>query len=438
MTTEVAVLNRSAVALAADSAVTLQGPEGPKIYQTNKLFTLSKFHPVGIMVYGAAVFMDVPWEIIIKRYRSELGRRAFPTLAEYGAHFRNFLERDSTFFPASRQRVHLNQFARWWLRRLKYSLRKSVNEKLQSSGSVSDRAVRSIFRNIVNEDIAHLRSHKNIPRFSRTSASSIVKRYRNEIRGAIQDELQVLVGAVPIQILEMGCALAITRDLYWPSKSGVVIAGFGKDDVFPHVHCHELDSIIDGKLRCYPSRERHIAPDRVSASLMAFAQGEMVGLFMNGIDEDFAEFIRGFISGALLKGYPSLIEKSLGRLMSPSQTTKIRRRLRQIGNQLSSKLELGISEYMKKYHSDPIVEIIDHLPKEELAAMAEALVNLTSFKRHVTRQAETVGGPIDVAIISQGDGFVWIKRKHYFSQELNPHFISSYFRKEEKRVRGNS
>jgi hypothetical protein len=72
MTTEVAVLNRSAVALAADSAVTLQGPEGPKIYQTNKLFTLSKYHPVGIMVYGAAVFMDVPWEIIIKRYRSEL------------------------------------------------------------------------------------------------------------------------------------------------------------------------------------------------------------------------------------------------------------------------------------------------------------------------------------------------------------------------------
>ena len=73
--------------------------------------------------------------------------------------------------------------------------------------------------------------------------------------------------------------------------------------------------------------------------------------------------------------------------MSPSQMTKIRRQLRQIGNQLSSKLDSGISEYMKNYHSDPIVDIIDHLPKEELAAMAEALVNLTSLKRHVTRQA---------------------------------------------------
>jgi hypothetical protein len=79
-------------------------------------------------------------------------------------------------------------------------------------------------------------------------------------------------------------------------------------------------------------------------------------------------------------------------------------------------------------HSDPIVEIVNHLPKEELADMAEALVNLTSFKRHVTHHAETVGGPIDVATISRGDGFIWIKRKHYFTPDLNPHFIANYLR----------
>jgi hypothetical protein len=78
-------------------------------------------------------------------------------------------------------------------------------------------------------------------------------------------------------------------------------------------------------------------------------------------------------------------------------------------------------------HSSPIVDIVDHLPKEELAAMAEAFVNLTSYKRHVTSQAETVGGPIDVALISRGDGFIWIKRKHYFDCALNQHFLSNYY-----------
>ena len=37
--------------------------------------------------------------------------------------------------------------------------------------------------------------------------------------------------------------------------------------------------------------------------------------------------------------------------------------------------------------------------------------------------AVTVGGEIDVAIISKGDGFIWKKRKHYFKSELNPHFF---------------
>ncbi len=62
--------------------------------------------------------------------------------------------------------------------------------------------------------------------------------------------------------------------------------------------------------------------------------------------------------------------------------------------------------------------------------MAESLVNLTSFKRRVTMDPETVGGPIDVAVISKGDGFVWIKRKHYFTKELNPQFVANYYREE--------
>ncbi len=45
--------------------------------------------------------------------------------------------------------------------------------------------------------------------------------------------------------------------------------------------------------------------------------------------------------------------------------------------------------------------------------------------------AETVGGPIDVAVISKGDGFIWIKRKHYFSPELNPQFFANYYRRHE-------
>jgi hypothetical protein len=67
------------------------------------------------------------------------------------------------------------------------------------------------------------------------------------------------------------------------------------------------------------------------------------------------------------------------------------------------------------------------LPKDELAATAEALVSLTSVKRKMSRGPETVGGPIDVAVISKGDGFIWISRKHYFQPDLNVQFSRVYF-----------
>jgi len=79
---------------------------------------------------------------------------------------------------------------------------------------------------------------------------------------------------------------------------------------------------------------------------------------------------------------------------------------------------------------DPLLRVVTHLPKDELAAMAESLVRLTSFKRKVTMQAETVAEPIDVAVISKGDGFIWIKRKHYFDPKLNPQFFANYYRED--------
>lgn len=85
-----------------------------------------------------------------------------------------------------------------------------------------------------------------------------------------------------------------------------------------------------------------------------------------------------------------------------------------------------LKEYRQKIKSvqkvrfvQPVMNVISVLPKDELAMVAETLVDLTSFKRRVTMQSETVGGPVDVAIISKVDGFVWIKRKQYFNNELN-------------------
>ena len=73
----------------------------------------------------------------------------------------------------------------------------------------------------------------------------------------------------------------------------------------------------------------------------------------------------------------------------------------------------------------PIIGMLSYLPKDELAKMAESLVNMTAFRRKVSNEDESVGGPIDVAVLTKNDGFVWIKRKHYFPSNLNDHFFNN-------------
>lgn len=92
MTAEVVVMNKSAIALAADSKVTIGGSRMSKTYDTvNKLFTLSKLHPVGVMIYGNADFMQYPWETVIKLYRTQRGIGSEKTVADWAKDFSGYV-----------------------------------------------------------------------------------------------------------------------------------------------------------------------------------------------------------------------------------------------------------------------------------------------------------------------------------------------------------
>ena len=96
MTALVAILTKQCVALAADSAVTT-GEH--KIFNTiNKVFALSKHHPVGIMVYNNAYVMGVPVETAIKEYRRISGSRSFASLKDYAIDFEQFLKTNTSLF----------------------------------------------------------------------------------------------------------------------------------------------------------------------------------------------------------------------------------------------------------------------------------------------------------------------------------------------------
>jgi hypothetical protein len=68
MTAEIVIMNREAVAIAADSAVSLvTGPAEnlQKIFTSaNKIFRLPNNHTAGFMIYNNAAFLGIPWALL--------------------------------------------------------------------------------------------------------------------------------------------------------------------------------------------------------------------------------------------------------------------------------------------------------------------------------------------------------------------------------------
>ena len=435
MTAEIAILNRNAVAMAADSAVTLQLSGGQKIYNTvNKLFTLSKYRPAGVMVYGSADFMQIPWETIIKMYRADLYDKKYDSLEDYASDFVNFFERENILFPEELQGESARTYLRLGFYRLQQQINTEVERTIKTIGSIDEEQVRTLVREKAVDFLAELEKCKDLPGFTQDDVTKCGAKCEKDIRDTIEDVFEKLPVQECNEQLQRAGSLILCKRFARRDYSGVVIAGYGERDVFPMLLAYECECVINNKLRYIETNRVKIGTTKgtLVASVVPFAQREMVNRFMEGVDPKYRENVEGYVSTLLGQGYPNRIAEALAGKISSELQESVRKELVELGGKLAQDFAQGLEQYRQTQFIDPVIDSVASLPKDELAAMAESLVNLTAFKRRMTSvETDTVALPIDVAVISKGDGFIWIKRKHYFEPPLNPHFFPNYYRKDE-------
>lgn len=427
MTAEVAVLNKHAVALAADSAVTIGA--NSKVYNSaNKLFALSKFHPVGIMIYGNAEFMGVPWETIIKSYRRTLDNLHFDRLTKYAENFFAFLS-SAPFFSFEYEQTYIENKERSYYSYVREKIKEKVNKRLEINGQITDVETTVITKEVITEEFENWQKCSFLEHFPEKFADEYVRKHRKTITSLINEVFENLpLGRTEKRRLLYFAAYILCKQRFPNSKSGIVIAGFGQADVFPTALGFDVDCKVGNLIKYARNKRKSDTITEINdASVLAFAQTEMVETFMEGVDPRLQHMSSKYLE-LIFERYPEVIVDALGAL-SDSERRAVLKRLKGESQKLYEGYAQSVIDYQRNAHINPIVDMVAVLPKDELAAMAEALVNLTSFKRRVTAVAETVGGPIDVAVISKGDGFVWIKRKHYFEPELNHHFFTNYYRR---------
>lgn len=180
MTAEVAVINSTGVALAADSAVTIGSQ---KIYNSAlKLFALSKTEPVGVMIYGNAALMNMPWETIIKIYRKELGPESFKTLPEYSSSFFSFLSSRSDFFPTEVQESWLAMNVRGYYELIFDSLIEKVEKRIKETSKIDEATTEEFLKNIVDEHHSGLIKRGFLDGLNKSFEDEVRKKYTDKIK----------------------------------------------------------------------------------------------------------------------------------------------------------------------------------------------------------------------------------------------------------------
>lgn len=204
----------------------------------------------------------------------------------------------------------------------------------------------------------------------------------------------------------------------------LIFTGFGEDEIYPQLIPINISIVVDNRLRFYVNENRSASiSNSNNGAVCPFAQTDVIDTILTGIDPSLDNiYLSNF--GALFRRYNQAIINSIGGT-NPLLTEQIKNL---DTDAIVREFDALNRQIKQENHIIPLMNAVSNLAKEDLSEMAESLIYLTYLKRRITFAEESVGGPVDVAVISKGDGFVWIKRKHYFTPELNQHFFDNYFK----------
>lgn len=412
MSAEVILMNKNGIAIAADSAVTIGNKT--KIYNTaDKMFMLSKYAPVGILIYNSASIMGIQLEIIIKQYRRKLGEKTFQTLKEYCDDFMSYCIEFANNYSGEKIELEI------------------INNQILNKCDEIFRIVLSMANKEVGKN--SFKNDNELMEFINIKIIEIVDRTNVEINDEVMDDLyynNILSKLDTSNIIDF-CSESYKINLkeetkkkimlklndiirnkkYWDRSNftGIAITGYGDNEIFPVCIQIETLGIINNKVLKLNENSFQITHEQ-NSQIIPLAQTDVMDEFFLGINNEINQiYVKKFKNGIASEKDESVKNKII-------------------------QLNTSIEEEKNKLVKDRLMNIhrsLSFLPRDEMIYMAEGMINLTLFKRRLVLDnfSETVGGPIDIAFISKGDGFIWIKRKKYFDKEMNYVFTENYFNK---------
>ena len=400
MTSEVIVMNKSGIALASDSAATIM-PNGKTFHAQNKIFPLSYQNPLGIMIHERLRLNGVPWETIIKSYAHEHGHTLFDHTEEQLHHFLQYIEDHPFLFSHEGPAFFWLCDILTYLENLGYDI-KNLWHHHQLSGNTYN-TLNQFAVEYLTEQINRLKTRPISQGFASSKKQSTIKKALGSLDITAMEQsfnIFALSGTHLNLIKDLIYHLTI-KDCFSFGYSRIILAGFGKTEFLPTVASAKIGGLYLGHMK-YRIEDVQKISNHNQSQIIPYAATDMVSTFIKGVHPHYEDYS--------LSIYKNTLETLIHQHVKTDDKDALIERY-------FEDYKKRMSKHITTQHIKPVVEGIRFLPKMALATVAESLVNFTSFKTSMLPGDNFVGGDTDVALISKGDGFHWVKHKYGAQQK---------------------
>jgi hypothetical protein len=407
MTSEIAVMNQRAVALAADSAVTLV--DGGMVAVRNdqrKLFNLAEGLPIGVMFFGVADMMGHPWEQLIDYFRDEAGAAKHPHVRDYAVKFTAMLDNLEEFFPRERQKDDYRRLLASVFRyvfHLAQYMRDSGGDKLPDA-RLLEKAIERVWHDYQFREDGSPR--RDLPCFPKGFADIVARDYADAMEELVTYGFSSFaIDRTAMQQLRDIAIFCVVKDLFLEDVTGLVFAGFGAAERYPVVTTWFLSAIVGGIVKRVEA-SIDVIDGEVRSKIRVFADSEVTNAFLRGVDFNLERRFYGGMQ-VVMSGLIDHLADSFTHV-DPAEREGVRRQFQsQFLPQYVDAFRNLMGEYQQQAYINPVLRVLEIAARPELAETARELVALNVFKKRIMAQHQTVGGAIDVAVISREGGFQW-------------------------------
>ena len=380
------------------------GKDRRTLATVDKIFDLGRDHNVVAITSGENRFMKVPWSVLIGEWSRSLDR-ALSTVTDYAREFQVWLPTRVDLFGSECQ----NEFFAWQVQDYYLSIRKRIVDALNAAGLSDDDwatlDVQATVNVAVSDGIADITRRDDLQGVDADGDAD----YLEASAALVREQFDYVFDDVPrtllsdVRLLAEVPALVLAKDEPWGHDATIAFIGYGADNVFPEAQAVTFHGLVNGDVRrawCDLQTVDVATPARVTT----FAQADAIDAFLNAYDNNFLREAHRCIDTAWE-------DESLICLDQFEPWEAMGKAISDVNAGIHQLLDASFAELSRVQFMSPLLATIEALSRTDMAQMAESLVGVQALRAASMAQMPTVGGPIDVVVISRTHGVEWVRRK---------------------------